>query len=168
MAALQEDWKARARELRETGLSEREIADAVGKARSSVHDALQDVEPAAAPVESNGHGDPAAIPGQVDFDGNEAPQPPPESIIVGGTAQLGLFSAGGKSPQSAVLKLSGSKAVLEDGTAFSKGERVALVVHAVIDSVTQRDQTDKQTGIVTSCEQVHVARVVDFYVAEGA
>lgn len=37
MSAVTEDWKAQARELRESGLSEREVAGSVGKAASTVH-----------------------------------------------------------------------------------------------------------------------------------
>lgn len=108
------------------------------------------------------------IEGQQTIDGGEVRSelPPPEEIVVAGTAQLGLFESGGKAPQTASLKLKGGKAVLEDGTAFRKGERVALVVHCVIEAVAQKDSTDKSTGIVTSCEQEHTARVVDFFVAE--
>jgi hypothetical protein len=45
------DWKDEARSLRDAGLSEREIAESVGKAPSTVHEALKGYEP-----NSNGHG----------------------------------------------------------------------------------------------------------------
>jgi hypothetical protein len=77
-AATEQDWKVQARGLREAGLSEREVAESVGKANSTVHayfkkegiepraDGADEPEPVAEPAtpepepeppaSSNGHG----------------------------------------------------------------------------------------------------------------
>jgi hypothetical protein len=63
MSAATADWKDEARSLREQGLSEREIAEAVGKSPSTVHEAVKGVEPDSS----------EPIPGQRDLEGGEVP-----------------------------------------------------------------------------------------------
>src|SRR4051812_12742088 len=84
------DWKDNARLLRAQGKSEREIAMAVAKSPSSVHEAVKDVVPRDGETNGNGHveldaaqlaaiaGDSSGgpTPGQLDIDGGEAPQTP--------------------------------------------------------------------------------------------
>jgi hypothetical protein len=163
------DWKDEARDLREQGLSERAIAEAVGKAPSSVHEAL---------AGSNGHGDARELereagpavgamptPGQQTIDGGEVSASiPMEEIRVDGTTQLGMFSAGGKQPASASLRLSGGKILLVDGQAFRKGDTISFSGTAVVREVGQRDKPDPATGIVVSAEQKHVAQITDLRV----
>ena len=109
-----------------------------------------------------------ATPGQQTIDGGEVQSeelPPPE-LIVNGTAQLGLFEAGGKTPTSASVRLAGGKIGLVDGRCFKKGDRIVFEVAAIVDEVTQKDKADSSTGIVVSCEQKHVARITDLRVIE--
>jgi hypothetical protein len=87
-----------------------------------------------------------------------------EEIRVDGTAQLGLFNAGGKSPESASLRLSGGRILLVDGQAFRKGETIRFSGTAVVREVAQRDKPDGKTGIVVSAEQKHVAQITDLRV----
>lgn len=93
------------------------------------------------------------------------PQPPPEELRVDGTAQLGLFKAGGKAPGSASIRLSGGKVDLIDGKAFEKGTVITGTFTAVVREVAQRDKADSSTGIVVSCEQRHVAQITDLTVS---
>jgi hypothetical protein len=110
-----------------------------------------------------------AIPGQQDFEGNVVRQKDggdivesfPEEIRVDGTTQLSAFEVGGKRARSASIRLSCGKVLLTDGQAFSKGEVVTFSGTAVIREVGQRDKPDPATGIVVSCEQRHVAEIVD-------
>lgn len=173
------DWKDEARELRRTtDMSERQIADAVGKAPSTVHEALKDYEPPPDPG-TNGHGNareleenagpavgPMPTPGQRTIDGEEV-QPPVEEIRVDGTTQLGMFDAGGKRPASASLRLSGGKILLVDGQAFRKGDTISFSGTAVVREVGQRDKPDPATGIVVSAEQKHVAQITDLRVGSS-
>lgn len=91
---------------------------------------------------------------------------PLDEIVVSGTAQLSMFDLGGKKADSSSLKFTGGKVKLADGTAFKKGETVVVRVVAVVNSVTQKDEHDVQTGQVVSCEQRHEARITDM-VIEG-
>jgi hypothetical protein len=109
------------------------------------------------------------IPGQRDFEGGEVRQKDggtivetfPEEIRVDGTTQLSAFDVGGKRAGAASVRLSGGKVALVDGKAFSKGEVIHFSGTAVVREVGQRDKPDPQTGIVVSCEQKHVAEIVD-------
>jgi hypothetical protein len=158
-----EDWKAEARSLREQGLSERDIAQAVGKGRATVHDAVKDV--AVAPADGYPAGEAAEeIPGQQTIDGGEVPansngnggQPPVQEIVVRGTTPLDFFNAGGKLPNKASMRFVGGKVGLERGTAFKKGDVVYFAGYATVVSASPRDKRDKQTAIVTECElQIH-------------
>lgn len=190
-AATSPDWKAEARDLRAQGMSERDIASALGKSPSTIHGAVKDL-PVAGTVDSDDaarYADAASgepIPGQIDIDGGEADAiaefkeeagepvgpmpprdrpaenlPPPEDLRVDGTTQLGLFNAGGKKPQTATLKLAGGKIALVDGRAFRKGDTIQFEATAVVREVAQRDKPDAQTGIVVSAEQRHVAYITD-------
>ena len=106
-----------------------------------------------------------AIPGQQDFNGREVQQPYPEEIRVDGTSQLSAFDMGGKRPNASSIRLSGGRALIEDGKAYSKGEVVHFSGTAVVREVTQRDKPDPQTGIVVSCEQKHRAEIVDLRIS---
>jgi hypothetical protein len=158
------DWKDEARDLREQGLSERAIAEAVGKAPSSVHEAL---------AGSNGHGDPRELereagpavgamptPGQQTIDGSEVQSVYVEQIRVDGTTQVAI-DFGGKQAQTAKLTLSG--AVEVDGF-FRKGDRLRGAFEAVVTDVGAKDKIDRQTGIVTEATQTHKARITDLRV----
>ena len=92
--------------------------------------------------------------------------PPLDEITLKGTAQLSIFDMGGKIPDSSSLKFTGGKVALADATAFKKGETVVVRVVAVVNSVSQKDKHDAQTGQVVSCEQRHEARITDM-VIEG-
>lgn len=112
---------------------------------------------------------PPLIDGQQDLEGNEAqaqPLPPLDEVRVKGSTQLGLFSAGGKAPTSSSLRLTGGKFDLMDGQAFKKGDTVVLQVVCVVDTVTQRDKTDRKVGVVVSCEQQHAAYISDAQVID--
>ena len=90
-AATQQDWHAEAVELRQQGLSERQIAETVGKSRSTVHDFLASVENRALepqePVDFTRRVDPT--PGQQTIDGREVPvETYVEQIRVDGTILL--------------------------------------------------------------------------------
>lgn len=71
MAAVQEDWKTTARELRESGCSEREVAEAVGKSRSTVHSffSKEGIEPG---------GDPEPEPAAAEPEPQDEPEAPAE------------------------------------------------------------------------------------------
>lgn len=102
---------------------------------------------------------PGVIPGQQDFNGGVARvETYPEEIRVDGTTQLSAFDMGGKRPGESTLALSGKATV--DG-ALSKGEVVTGRFTAVVREVKQKDTADKDTGIVVSCKQHHVAQIVD-------
>lgn len=88
---------------------------------------------------------------------------PVEDLRVDGTAQLGLFQAGGKAPTGATLALSG-KIELMDGKAYRKGDRIYFEGVAVIRGVSQKDKVDKATGVVTECAQGHTAEITDLVV----
>lgn len=98
--------------------------------------------------------------------GSEPDLPPLDEITLKGTAQLSIFDMGGKIPDSSSLKFTGGKVALADATAFKKGETVVVRVVAVVNSVSQKDKHDAQTGQVVSCEQRHEARITDM-VIEG-
>jgi hypothetical protein len=175
-----EDWKAKARELRETGMSERAIAAEVGKSPSSVHQALTvDV-----PAGGNGHvpeydtdrlaqlagGPVVPSPGQQTIDGGEvqAPQPPPEEIVLRGSTPLDFFNAGGKLPNKATIRFVGGKVGLEQGTAFKKGEVVRFEGYATVVAATPRDKRDKSTGVVLECELQIQAEIDDLQLVRDA
>jgi hypothetical protein len=137
------DWKDEARDLREQGLSERAIAEAVGKAPSSVHQAL---------AESNGHGDARELereagpavgamptPGQQTIGGGEVQSVYVEQIRVDGTTQLAI-DFGGKQAHTAKLTLGGSAEV--DGF-FRKGDRIRGTFEAVVVG-RRREGQDRQ------------------------
>lgn len=114
---------------------------------------------------------PAPTAGQQTIDGNEIPETVPQDgpldeVRVKGTTQLGLLDAGGKSPTSSSLSLTGGKFDLMDGQAFSKGDTVVLKIVCVVDTVTQKDRTDRKVGVVVSCEQSHKAYITDAQVLE--
>lgn len=108
--------------------------------------------------------DPPAT-GQRTIDDQEV-LPPLEEIRVDGTTQLSAFDAGGKRPHRATLTIKGgsAKIVLNDGQAFKKGDRIGGEWFGVVREVAQVDKADKQTGIVTECEQKHVAVILDLRV----
>lgn len=108
-----------------------------------------------------------ATAGQQSIEGGEVPadpQPPVDEIRVDGTAQLGLFDAGGKRPTSASLRLTGGKVLIVDGKAYRKGDVISGTFTAVVDEVGQKDKADPKTGIVVSAEQKHSARITDLRV----
>ena len=151
-AVTQQDWHAEAVSLREQGLSEREIAEAVGRAPSTVHDFLakQDAPP-----------DP--IPGQQDILGGEVPRVESvyvEQIRVDGTHQIAI-DFGGKQAQSCSLSISGKVDV--DGF-FRKGDRIRGTFEAVVTGAGAKDKLDKATGIVMEAEQTHSAKITDLIV----
>lgn len=92
------------------------------------------------------------------------PAPPVEELRVDGTAQLGMFDAGGKKPGSASVSLSGGKIGLVDGRAYKKGDVIHFHGTAVVTAVKQQDKRDEKTGIVVSCEQQHTAKITDLTV----
>jgi hypothetical protein len=181
------DWKEEARSLRRAGLSEREIAESVGKAASSVHEAVKDVEPddldaGGEPVDPEALARAAglsqdeldaqpsqATPGQQTIDGGEvppAPDPRPEEIILRGTTPLDFFNAGGKRPNKASIRFTGGKTGLEQGTAFKKGDVIHFEGYATVVSAAPRDKRDKQTGIVVECELQIQAEIDDLRLTE--
>lgn len=81
-------------------------------------------------------------------------------LRIDGTAQLSAFKAGGKTPTSASLTLTGGKFDLVDGKAYRKGDTVHFEGTAVVRSVAQVDTADPKTGIVVSAEQQHKARIL--------
>jgi hypothetical protein len=108
-----------------------------------------------------------ATPGQVDLEGAvvpAAPEPPVDEIRVDGTAQLGLFNAGGKRPTTSSLRLTGGRVMVLDGRAFKKGDTIHFEGTAKVDFVGQQDKTDGKTQIVVSAEQQHRARITDLRV----
>jgi len=182
MAVTSTDWKDEAKSLRRQGLTEAEIAEAVGRARSTVHEAVKDVavngNGASHEMPDPGEVTPAELdriagleadraearaegptPGQLDIDGNEAPEigePPVEEIIVRGTTPLDFFNAGGKLPNKASLRFTGGKVGLEQGTAFRKGDVVRFEGYATVVAATPRDKRDRATRQVLECElQIH-------------
>lgn len=144
--------------------SERNIAKVVGLAASTVHEYLAGDPPEGyVPPAVNGNGAHAEpTPGQQTIDGGEvqAPPPPLEEIRVDGTTQLGFFDAGGKTPQSSSLRLTGGKVELVDGRAFRKGDVIDFSGTAVVREVAVRDKADGQTGIVISAEQKHTGEII--------
>jgi hypothetical protein len=164
-APVIQDERAEARRLRdEESKSEREIALALGRAPSTIHQWLQetpaDPDPPAGPT-----------PGQQTIDGGEIPAAPQngngphiEEIRVDGTTQLGLIDFGGKQPQSATITLRGGAYELLEGRAFRKGDIVHFEGTAVVYDVGATDKTDGKTGIVVSAKQRHVARITDLIV----
>lgn len=97
----------------------------------------------------------------------EAPrdeQPPVEELRVDGTAQLGIFDAGGKRPTEATLRLQCGAITLAAGGAYEKGAVINFSGVAVVREVKQKDAVDKETGIVTACTQSHTAAIVDLTV----
>jgi len=94
-------------------------------------------------------------------DGGDIVETYPEEIRVDGTTQLAAFDMGGKRATTSSIRLTGGRALIEDGKAYSKGEVVHFSGTAVIREVGQRDKPDPQTGIVVSCEQKHLAEIVD-------
>lgn len=87
-----------------------------------------------------------------------------DDIRVEGTSQLELFVLGGKLPTGAKLTLVGGAVDLVQGEAFRKGDRLRIVLDAVVNDVAQKDHHDSKTGQVTSCTQSHKARIVDMQV----
>jgi hypothetical protein len=87
-----------------------------------------------------------------------------EEIRVDGTAQLGMFDAGGHAPDGSSLRLSGGRFPLVDGKAFRKGDVIRFEGTAVMREVAQRDTPDPKTGVVVSTEQKHVAQITDLRV----
>jgi hypothetical protein len=96
-----------------------------------------------------------------------APEPPVEELRVDGTTQLGMIDFGGKKPTSASLRLVGGAVKLVEGKAYQKGDVIHFEGTAVVNDVGGKDTHDPKTGIVVSCKQVHVARILDVRV-EGA
>lgn len=95
----------------------------------------------------------------------EKPAPPErDEIQVDGTTQLELFDVGGKKPTKATVKFTGGKVKIVSGQAFKKGTRIKFSGEAIVNELTQKDEHDPQTGIVTDCEQRHGARIVDLVV----
>lgn len=84
-----------------------------------------------------------------------------------GSTQLSFFKAGGKSPDSATLKLTGGAIDLAHGTGFKKGDTIRLEVYAVVREVGQRDKEDAKTGHVVSCKQKHEARITDLRILDS-
>jgi hypothetical protein len=153
-----QDWHSEAIDLRRQGLSERMIAEAVGKAASTVHEVVKDIEP-----DSNGDV-PAVTPGQQTIDGDEVPAETPvtpviEEVRVDGTTQLGLIDFGGKRPQSATVTLTGGQFELEHGTAFRKGDDILFAGRARVTAVGGHDVLDTKTMIATTAVQKHIARI---------
>jgi hypothetical protein len=91
---------------------------------------------------------------------------PPEvdKIVVDGTAQLDIFSLGGKLPTRATIALTGGSVGIVAGQAFEKGDRIRFSGEAIVNDVGQKDIEDGKTGIVVDCVQRHKARVVDLVV----
>ena len=113
------------------------------------------------------------IPGQQDFaggvvrqrDGGDIVESYPEEIRVDGTTQLSAFDMGGKRATASSIRLTGGRALIADGQAYSKGEGVRFSGTAIVREVSQRDKADPQTGIVVSCEQKHAAEIVDLRIS---
>lgn len=143
--------------LSSDGLSQRDIAKAVGCAQSTVHDVLA----------ANGNGGPPEPDDEnLAVDGPPQVQIPDveemeytEELRVDGTTQLGLIDFGGKKPQTASIRLSGGKIALQDGRAFRKGDVITFQGTAVVREVGARDQVDAKTGLPVSAEQRHVAQI---------
>jgi hypothetical protein len=157
-AVTMQDWHAEAVQLRNEGLSERAIAEALGKSRSTVHAAL------AAHPEPNGNGS-EPTPGQQTIDGDEI-QPEIGEVRVDGTVQLGLIDFGGKKPQTATVTLVGGQFDLAEGQAYSKGERLFFAGQAQVQAITGRDKLDTKTMIPTSAVQHHAARIFELHVGD--
>jgi hypothetical protein len=153
------DWHREMVDLHEQGLSERAIAEAVGKANSTVHEALAKYVAANTPP-LNGTGEPT--PGQLTVDGGEVPEPVGE-VRVDGLKQLGLIDFGGKKPQSATVTLSGGQFELEDGTAYEKGDRIFFAGQAQVFAIEGRDKLDTKTMIATTAVQKHTARIFELH-----
>src|SRR3954447_15932676 len=126
------------------------------------------VDAAHAELHPNGAGSRGEIEGEAGVAVGDMPpeaprdeQPPVEELRVDGTAQLSAFDLGGKRATSASIRLTGGRVQLVDGRAFHKGETVSGTFTAIVREVAQRDKPDKQTGIVVSAEQKHIAEIVD-------
>lgn len=87
-------------------------------------------------------------------------EPDPETIVVAGV-EMEYPDMGGKSPTRATLTLVDPKALLRDGTGFTKGQRIRFSGEAVVNFVGQKDEHDSASGIVAGAEQQHKARIVD-------
>lgn len=99
--------------------------------------------------------------GQQDLDGGEVRQPP-ENIEVAGSAQLGLFNAGGKAPTCAKLTLAGLSGIdMLHGQAFEKGSFLRFEGVARVEDVAQRDKVDRKQNIAVDCVQKHWAYTTD-------
>lgn len=85
-------------------------------------------------------------------------------VMVSGSTQLGLFDAGGRSPESASVRLAGGKIAIVHGEAFEKGTTIHFSGTAVITAVKQQDKRDAKTGQVVGCEQQHTALITDLTV----
>jgi hypothetical protein len=164
-AVTMQDWHAEAVQLRNEGLSERAIAEALGKSRSTVHAALAAHN--APPFDGNGHHEeePAdPTPGQQTIDGDEVREI--GEVRVDGTVQLGLIDFGGKKPQTATVTLAGGQFDLAEGQAYSKGERLFFAGQAQVQAITGRDKLDTKTMIPTSAVQHHAARIFELHVGD--
>lgn len=113
--------------------------------------------------DATGEGDPAAEAATNAMRDAEADRPPPEEIIVSGI-EMPYADLGGKKPTGGTLSLSGGKIMLEQGTAFSKGQTITGSFVAVVKDVGQVDTHDAATQQVVSSEQRHVARITDLIV----
>lgn len=162
-------WHDEARSLREQGLSERAIAQAVSKSPSQVHEVVKDVDPGGDPRDLDGAIDVAKIPGQQTIDGGEVPEPQPSlpGLELVGTAKLSDFALGGKKPQSASIKFVGGKVELTGGTAYKKGALVYGALLATVVETAQRDKRDKATRQVVTCEQNHKAEIDELLTASS-
>jgi hypothetical protein len=172
------DWKDTARLMRAQGKPEREIAEALGKSRSTIHETVKDVAPLngvelasvdatalarAAGLEDD-RAEARATPGQQTIDGGEVPadpQPPVQEIVMRGTAPLDFFNAGGKLPNKATVRFVGGKVGLEQGTAFKKADVIHFEGYATVVAATPRDKRDKATGVVLECELQIQAEIDD-------
>jgi hypothetical protein len=157
------DWHREMISLHEQDLSERQIAEAVGKAPSTVHEALAKYIAANTPPLNGNGGEPT--PGQLTIDGGEVPAEaePVGEVRVDGLKQLGLIDFGGKRPQSATLTLRGGQFELEDHTAFEKGDRLFFAGQAQVFSIEGRDKLDAKTMIATTAVQKHVAQIFELH-----
>jgi hypothetical protein len=164
-AVTMQDWHGEAVQLRNEGLSERAIAEALGKARSTVHAALM-AHPSPNGNEPEEERPPAEpTPGQQALDGTEV-QPEIGEVRVDGTVQLGLIDFGGKKPQTATVTLAGGQFDLAEGQAYSKGERLFFAGQAQVQAITGRDKLDSKTMIATSAVQHHAARIFELHVGD--
>jgi hypothetical protein len=162
------EWHAEAISLREQGMSEREIAEAVGRAPSSVHEVVKDVQPRGADepdperlAQIAGDSSGAPTPGQQTIDGGEvSPEAEPVGEVrIDGLKQLGLIDFGGKKPQSSTLALTGGQFELEG--AYEKGDRLFFAGQAQVEFLGALDKIDRKTMIPTTAVQQHKARIFE-------